>query len=130
MNPQQIQSRPPSLGMTQGQLAHLIGVDARTWRRWEMEQPHTSPQEPPRREHEWVYGGTTPETTCLRCGLRRDEAPLEGGGSQRYAPCHPGASDTAPSVSSARCMPEPVQRLLRLLERPGVRVWLEDMVGG
>jgi hypothetical protein len=38
-------------------------------------------------DHYWAYGGTSPDTICIRCGLRRDEAPLAGGGQQRYAPC-------------------------------------------
>jgi hypothetical protein len=82
MTPTEIRARRLSLGLTQGQVARLIGVDARTWRRWEMSTPTLQP---------------------------------------------PGASETAPSPSSARCMPEPVHRLLRLCERPEVRGWMEEM---
>lgn len=84
MTPQEIHARRKALGMTQGQIARLIGVDDRTWRRWE------------------------DATQALR--------PLE-------------ASQMPFGASSARSMPVPVQRLLRLLERPGVRGWLEEMAG-
>lgn len=76
MTPPEIRTTRESLGLTQAQLARLVGVDARTWRRWEcaerempepvarllrlvvlvpgvrewlaqMPQPHQTPQEPP-----------------------------------------------------------------------------------
>jgi hypothetical protein len=40
-------------------------------------------------DHVWMYNSTSPDTVCARCGVRRDEAPLESGGSQRFAPCNP-----------------------------------------
>jgi DNA-binding transcriptional regulator YiaG len=35
MTPEEIRSHREALGMTQGQIARLAGVDNRTWRRWE-----------------------------------------------------------------------------------------------
>lgn len=35
MTSAEIRVRRTALGMTQGQLARLVGVDARTWRHWE-----------------------------------------------------------------------------------------------
>ncbi len=35
MEPAEVRSARESLGLTQGQAARLIGVDARTWRYWE-----------------------------------------------------------------------------------------------
>jgi DNA-binding XRE family transcriptional regulator len=35
MTPHEIRTRRERLGITQSQAAHLVGVDARTWRKWE-----------------------------------------------------------------------------------------------
>lgn len=35
MTPVEIRAARLALGMTQSQLARLVGVDSRTWRRWE-----------------------------------------------------------------------------------------------
>ena len=68
MEPRDIRTHRERLGLTQGQCARLVGVDGRTWRRWEGEE-----------------------------------------------------------ASSARTMPEPVVRLLRLMARPDVVGWLDEM---
>ena len=71
MEPRDIRTRRERLGLTQGQCARLVGVNDRTWRRWEGEE-----------------------------------------------------------AMSARTMPEPVVRLLRLMARPDVVVWLNEMETG
>ena len=68
MTPSSIRTHREALGLTQGQCARLVGVNDRTWRRWEGEE-----------------------------------------------------------AMSARTMPEPVVRLLRLLARPDVVGWLDEM---
>jgi DNA-binding transcriptional regulator YiaG len=35
MTPTEIRTHRAALGMTQGQFARLVGVEARTWRHWE-----------------------------------------------------------------------------------------------
>ena len=60
MTPTEIRAARAALGLTQGQLARLIGVDGRTWRRWECDERQMP--EPVRRllllavERPWVLG--------------------------------------------------------------------------
>ena len=38
-------------------------------------------------DHDWLYGGTSPDTICLKCGYRRDAPEVSSTNSQSFAPC-------------------------------------------